>query len=75
MRSSLTSADKITIAALALAGVVWAVRLEGRVNANDVAIVHVDTQRKESIEQIRADLTYIRTRIDQLLDAARRSAE
>lgn len=60
---------KITICALALAGVVWAVRLEGRINAHDRDIAAIEAARKESIETVRADLAYIRGRLDQVLDA------
>ena len=38
-------------------GVVWLVRLEGRVNGHDI-----------ELRQARADLTYIRARIDEALD-------
>jgi hypothetical protein len=46
-----------TIVGLAVAGLVWLVRLEGRVNAHD-----------STISQIRDDLEYIRGRIDSAIN-------
>lgn len=75
MRARFSIGDYLLIGSLTLAGVVWAVRLEGRVNTNDRAIAAVDTrvvevrqQQKDSVDQVRQDLTYIRSRIDQALD-------
>lgn len=51
--------DATTVMAALLpivAGVVWAVRLEGRINANE-----------NRVSDMRADLTYIRQRIDAFL--------
>lgn len=44
--------------------VVWAVRLEGRVNAHDRA----HEEHKQRHEELRSDLTYIRERIDRALN-------
>jgi hypothetical protein len=47
----------VTIAGLAVAGVIWLVRLEGRVNGHDIE--HKTT---------REDIRYIRDRIDRALN-------
>jgi hypothetical protein len=47
----------VTIAGLAIAGLVWLVRLEGRVNGHD-----------KMLEQMRDDLEYIRGRIDSAIN-------
>jgi glutathione S-transferase len=59
-----TVGEKLTIATLLLAAVVWAVRLEGRVNANERAA-------GDAITLFREDLKYIRDRIDRALEAGR----
>lgn len=46
----------IALATLAIGGVVWLVRLEGRVNANE-----------NRTDDLREDVTYIRNRIDDAL--------
>lgn len=58
----------VAIAALAIAGIVWAVRLEGRVNTQDREIAAVQRQHREAVGQFREDLTYIRRRLDEALD-------
>jgi len=60
-------AEWLTIGALALAAVVWLVRLEGRVNAQDVKVEQQEQNHKDTIAQFRADLAYIRMRIDDAL--------
>ena len=57
----------LTIGALILAGVVWAVRLEGRINAQDTKLEQQAQNHKDTIAQFRADLAYIRMRIDDAL--------
>lgn len=82
VRARVSIGDYLLIASLALAGVVWAVRLEGRVNTTEAAIAAravvvdqrvdgVEQQQKESIDQVRQDLAYIRARLDQVLDQQR----
>lgn len=51
----------VPIGVLVLSGVVWAVRLEARVDA-------LKQQHQAAIEQVREDLKYIRARLDQALD-------
>jgi uncharacterized coiled-coil protein SlyX len=65
----------ITIAALAVAGIVWAVRLEGQVRAQDVqrhALVRelaaIQAHHQLTIDQVRDDLRYIRSRVDEAID-------
>ncbi len=60
MRPRLSVGEKLTIATLVLAGVVWAVRLEGRVAT-------VEKTTEQAIQQFRDDLRYIRDRIDRAL--------
>lgn len=54
----------VSLSALFVGGLVWIVRLEGRVNGHD--------QRHETHEEryaeIRADLSYIRERLDKTLN-------
>lgn len=50
----------ITLAVLALSAVVWAVRLEGRVDAQE-------RENKAVLAQLREDVVYIRSRLDQAL--------
>lgn len=57
----------IAIAVLALTGVVWAVRLEGRVNTQDRELSTLQQQHREAIQQFRDDLSYIRRRLDEAL--------
>lgn len=46
----------IALATLAIGGIVWLVRLEGKINANI-----------ERVDDLRDDVTYIRNRIDDAL--------
>ena len=69
MRARFAVGDYLLIGTLAVGGVVWAVRLEGRVNAQDVRVDGVEQQQKAAIDQVRTDLAYIRSRIDQALDS------
>lgn len=59
----------LTIVALAIAAVVWAVRLEGRQDAQDRELATLKQVHKDTLEQVRQDLQYIRTRLDAALDA------
>ena len=58
----------LTIAGFAVAGLVWLVRLEGRVNSHDREILDVKTGHESDIQQIRSDVQYIRGRIDRALE-------
>lgn len=64
----------LTIITLALAGVVWIIRLEGRIGALDAALLaargaHAEQilEVKETNKQLREDIGYIRGRLDQVL--------
>jgi hypothetical protein len=50
----------ITLAMIALSGVVWGLRLEGRVDAQE-------REYKAVVAQLRDDVNYIRARLDQLV--------
>lgn len=65
-------AEIIAIAALVLSGLVWAVRLEGRVDAQTEQIATLKEQQRAAILQVREDLTYIRQRLDLVLTGAAR---
>jgi hypothetical protein len=65
----------LTVALAMVGGVVWLVRLEGRINNHDATHAeHVSrhTQIREEIErrhhELRADIVYIRERIDKALN-------
>lgn len=62
------AAVALTVVLSLLGGVVWLVRLEGRVNAQARDIVAV----QQASEAVREDLKYIRERIDRALDGASR---
>lgn len=47
--------------------IVWAARLEGRVDAAEQKIVDVKQEHAVAVQQFREDLQYIRTRIDEAL--------
>ena len=57
----------ITIVLSALAGIIWAVRVEGRVNSHEVHHANV----KESLGTINRELLYIRERIDDFMGPKR----
>ena len=65
--------EMVAIGMILLGGLVWSVRLEGRVNTQAEQIATLKQQQVDSIEQVRHDLTYIRARLDQVLDTERRS--
>lgn len=58
----------VAIATCAIAGVVWAVRLEGRQHAQERELAALRLQYVDSVEQIRRELAYVRLRLDQVLD-------
>lgn len=58
-------AGVLSIAALIASVLIWLVRLEGRVNAQDLQLGNAAAQN----QQIREDLQYIRQRLDDALDA------
>jgi hypothetical protein len=74
VRRSLGNAEVITIALAFLAGVVWGVRLEGRVNGSEQALASQDKHHREVVERVDLELRYIRTRLDQVLDERRQPA-
>lgn len=61
------AAEVITIAVLVVGLIVWAVRLEARVDAADRAVSDVRAEHDKDLRQFREDLGYIRTRIDEAL--------
>jgi hypothetical protein len=61
----LTVAEWVTIVALVLTGVVWAVRLEGRVSQSDDALAVIRQQQKDDRAEILHELRYIRARLDE----------
>lgn len=65
----------ITIAAGAITGLVWLVRLEGRVNGHDRELKDTKDTHSEEITTLRADVQYIRQRIDSALDMGSRRHE
>jgi len=58
----------VTIVALAVAALVWLVRLEGRVNGHERELQDVKKGHDSDITGIRNDLQYIRDRIDRVLE-------
>jgi hypothetical protein len=54
----------VTIVVPALGGIVWLLRLEGRINAHDLE--HREHARRYA--EMREDLAYIRQRIDKALN-------
>ena len=61
MRTRLTAGDWIAILSIVGALLVWAVRLESRVEAQG-------QRYEDALTQFRGDLTYIRERVDQIVD-------
>jgi hypothetical protein len=55
----------LTIGTFVVGIVVWAVRLEGRLNSQEQQLDDVRLQQSQNIQQFREDLAYIRSRIDQ----------
>lgn len=58
----------VAITTMAIAGVVWAVRLEGRHAANERELAALRVQYTDTIQHIRHELAYVRMRLDQVLD-------
>ncbi len=61
----------LTAATAVLSLVVWLVRLEARIQANDAAIEAHEKAQAEINRTLREDLTYIRERIDRALEGPR----
>ncbi len=67
-RSFAVGVGEVLSAAVLVVGIiVWAVRLEGRINAADRALGDVKAQHAQAVQQFREDLAYIRQRIDAAL--------
>lgn len=66
--SRVTVGEWVTIAAFVIGGIFWAAHLEGRVNAQERDSARLESHQKEAIDQVREDLAYIRTRLDETLD-------
>ena len=63
------TSELVALGSLAVAGVVWLVRLEGRVGAQARELQMLDQTHNKDLEQLRADIRYIRERIDRALGA------
>lgn len=59
------------LASMVVAGIVWLVRLEGRVNVHDRELELVSDTHDKEFQQLREDLKYIRDRIDAVLGVGR----
>lgn len=57
----------LTLCGMSVTGLVWAVRLEGRVNGHDQQIEAHDQQ----FDDVKDDVKYIRDRIDRALEGRR----
>jgi hypothetical protein len=62
----------ITVALTVLSAIVWAVRVEGIVRAHEQQIAQLRSDMKHEMADMRADVQYIRQRIDQFLGAPKR---
>ena len=71
IRWRLGVAETLTIAALVVGVIVWAVRLEGLVHAQQREIDDVKQQQVVTVQQFREDLAYIRSRIDAAIASGR----
>jgi hypothetical protein len=67
-----TAGEWLTLALVGAGALIWFVRLEGRVNAQDLQIRTTATTSQQENKQIREDLQYIRQRLDLALDGAPR---
>jgi hypothetical protein len=65
-RFRLSAAEWITVASLLGAAIMFAVRLEGRVDAGDQAIRDIKTEHQRIDAHIYEELRYIRERVDEL---------
>lgn len=61
--------DLVALGSLAVPGIVWLVRLEGRINAHDRELRLLEENHRSAFEQLRSDVAYIRDRIDRALGA------
>lgn len=61
----------IGIAVLVLGAVIWSIRLEGRVQATERDLSTLRLQHEQAVQQTREDVSYIRERIDRILEALR----
>lgn len=58
----------LTLISMGVIGLVWLVRLEGRVNGHDREIKDTKDQQGKDVREIHADLRYIRERLDRVLE-------
>lgn len=63
----LSLGEAMTIGAGIVGAIVWLVRLEGRINSHDRELSDVKDTHAENVTQLRADVAYIRDRIDRAL--------
>lgn len=64
----MTDSGVLAAIGMALAGVVWAVRVEGKVVAHDREIEQLRHDTDTKVEQVLRQLDYIRERIDRVLE-------
>jgi hypothetical protein len=57
----------ITVALTVISAIVWAVRVEGIVRSHEQQIAQLRNDMKSEMADMRADVQYIRQRIDQFL--------
>jgi hypothetical protein len=57
----------IAILTLASAALVWAVRVEARVDGLRATVETIERHHRDTVEQLRGDVAYIRQRLDQVL--------
>lgn len=61
--------EAIVVTALAfVAGVVWAVRIEGKVLAHEREIAQLRQDTDQKIDRVLTEVAYIRERIDRVLE-------
>lgn len=58
--------------AAAVTALVFIIRLEGKVHAQELRVTAIEQQHREAVAQFRDDLAYIRTRLDQAIDGGLR---
>lgn len=63
---NVSEAGIISTVLAALGGVVWAVRIEGKVLSHDKELAQLRDDARDDRVQVRTDLAYIRSRLDEL---------
>ncbi len=60
--------ESVPLGLAVLAGIVWAIRLESRVDKNQTASELAHGSLKDDLKDIREDVVYIRQRVDSALN-------